>query len=183
MAKLGSIAVWPPTPIRTERLVLRASEPRDRKAIIELHASPEVCVYLGGARSREELEGSVPQVPGQRPGFFVVEVAGAAVGVVTFERREASRPGHLRPGADEVELGYLFLPEAWGHGYAFEACSAALGWLAGVLPDEGVVLCTQAANQRSMRLAEKLGFVEVDRFEEYGAEQWFAWRPALPPPT
>jgi RimJ/RimL family protein N-acetyltransferase len=31
---------------------------------------------------------------------------------------------------------------------------------------------TQTANDRSMRLAAKLGFTEVERFEEYGAEQW-----------
>ena len=32
---------------------------------------------------------------------------------------------------------------------------------------------TQTANDRAMRLAAKLGFTEVERFEEYGAEQWF----------
>jgi RimJ/RimL family protein N-acetyltransferase len=36
-----------------------------------------------------------------------------------------------------------------------------------------VVLFTQTANVRSMRLAAKLGFTEVERFEAYGAEQWF----------
>ena len=33
-----------------------------------------------------------------------------------------------------------------------------------------------AANLSSMRLAEKLGFVEVERFEEFDAEQWFGVR-------
>jgi RimJ/RimL family protein N-acetyltransferase len=64
-------------------------------------------------------------------------------------------------------------PEAWGCGYAAEACAAALDWFADVLPSEPVVLCTQTGNDRSMRLAAKLGFTEVERFEEYGAEQWF----------
>ena len=67
----------------------------------------------------------------------------------------------------------MFLPEAWGHGYADEACAAALAWFAGALPGEPLVLCTQTANDRAMRLAAKLGFTEVERFEEYGAEQWF----------
>lgn len=32
---------------------------------------------------------------------------------------------------------------------------------------------------RALRLAVKLGFSEVERFEEYGAEQWFGvWSPA-----
>nr|WP_245988756.1 GNAT family N-acetyltransferase [Flexivirga caeni] len=89
-------------------------------------------------------------------------------------RRDPERPGHLRAGASEVELGYLFLPEAWGRGYATEACAAALRWCRTALPDEPVVLSTQLTNVASMRVAEKLGFVEVDRFVEYGAHQWFA---------
>jgi len=66
----------------------------------------------------------------------------------------------------------MFLPKAWGCGYSAEACPAALDWFADALASEPVVLCTQAANDRSMRLPAKLGFTEVERFEEYGAEQW-----------
>jgi hypothetical protein len=44
-----------------------------------------------------------------------------------------------------------------------------------------VVLCTQTANDRSMHLAAKLGFTEMERFEEYGAEQWFGvWSSVTP---
>jgi len=39
-----------------------------------------------------------------------------------------------------------------------------------------VVLTTQSANGRSMRLAAKLGFTEVERFEAWGAEQWLGMR-------
>jgi RimJ/RimL family protein N-acetyltransferase len=78
--------------------------------------------------------------------------------------------------AGKAELGYMFLPQAWGFGYAAEACAAALGWLAGQLPGEPVVLFTQAANVRSMRLSAKLGFAEAGRFEAWGAGQWFGMR-------
>ncbi|MEU5001064.1 GNAT family N-acetyltransferase [Streptomyces sp. NPDC021622] len=163
---------WPPAPIETERLVLRESESRDRAAFIELFASPEVGTYLGGPRPRAELERSVPEVPGRRPGLFVIEVDGAMIGTVELNRRDAERRSHVRPDAGEAELGYLLLPEAWGRGYAAEACAAALDWFAGALPGEPVVLCTQTANDRSMRLAAKLGFTEVQRYEAWGAEQW-----------
>ena len=137
--------------------------------------------YIGGARSRDELEGVVPAVPGRRPGFFVVDLDGTMIGCITLDRRDAEQPRPLRPADGDVALGYLFLPEAWGRGYAAEACGAALGWFAGALPDERVVLCTQTANDRSMRLAAKLGFTEVERFEDHGAEQWLgAW---TPPPS
>lgn len=163
---------WPPAPIKTERLILRESEARDRAAVIELNASPEVGTYLGGPRPRAELERTVPEVPGRRPGFFVVELDGTTIGTIQLDPQDPERPGN-RLEAGETELGYLFLPEAWGYGYATEACTAALDWFADALPGEPVVLYTQTANIRSMRLAEKLGFSELERFTAYGAEQWF----------
>ncbi|WKU42886.1 GNAT family N-acetyltransferase [Streptomyces sp. VNUA116] len=172
MTELGP-AAWPPAPIRTERLVLRESEARDRAAFIELFASPEVGTYIGGPRPRDELELAVPEVPGRRPGLFVIDLDGAMIGMITLDRRDTKRPGRVRPDGREAELGYMFQPEAWGHGYAAEACAAALDWFANALPGEPVVLCTQTANDRAMRLAAKLGFTEVERFQEYGAEQWF----------
>jgi RimJ/RimL family protein N-acetyltransferase len=173
MTELGPVA-WPPEPIRTERLVLREPEARDRAAFIELLVSPEVGAYLGGPRPRDELEREMPGAPERRPGLFAVDLDGALIGQIILRRAT----GH---GAGEAELGYLFLPGAWGFGYAAEACAAALGWFAGELPGEPVVLKTQTANARSMRLAAKLGFTEVERYEAYGAEQWFAlWSPATP---
>ncbi|MEU2554510.1 GNAT family N-acetyltransferase [Streptomyces sp. NPDC013313] len=163
---------WPPAPIETERLVLRESEARDRAVFIELSASPEVGTYLGGSRPRDELERMVPEVPGRRPGLFVIEFDGAMIGVIELNRRDAEHRSQVRPDAGEAELGYLLLPEAWGRGFAAEACAAALGWFADALPGEPVVLYTQTVNDRSMRLAAKLGFTEVQRFEEWGAEQW-----------
>ncbi|MEV6874232.1 GNAT family N-acetyltransferase [Amycolatopsis sp. NPDC051128] len=98
--------------------------------------------------------------------------------MITLDRRDGERPGPVRPNAGEAELGYMFQPEAWGFGYATEACAAALDWFAGGHPGEPVVLCTQTANVHSMRVAAKLGFIEVERFEAYGAEQWFGvWHP------
>ncbi|RCG17709.1 GNAT family N-acetyltransferase [Streptomyces diacarni] len=119
-----------------------------------------------------------------------VSVAGEPVGKMMYPLvRElaaaadphAERPGHVRPDVGKTELGHPFLPQAWGHGYATEACTAALDWFADALPGEAVVLRTQTANERSLRLAAKLGFTEVERHEEYGAEQRLGvWRPATP---
>ncbi|SCG62354.1 Protein N-acetyltransferase, RimJ/RimL family [Micromonospora siamensis] len=177
MTDLGPVG-WPPAPIRTERLVLRASEARDRATFVELLASPEVHTYLGGPRQRAELERELPEVPERWPGSFVVDLEGAMIGQILLRRAT----GHRRPAAvGKADLGYLFLPRAWGSGYAAEACSGALAWFDGVLPGEPVVLTTQTANVGSMRLAAKLGFAEVERFQAWGAEQWLGQRPPIPP--
>ncbi|MET9535463.1 MULTISPECIES: GNAT family N-acetyltransferase [unclassified Streptomyces] len=173
---------WPPAPISTARLVLREPEARDRAAIIELFTSPEVGTYIGGPRPRDEFERAWPETPRRRPGLFAVELDGAMIGTIELNRRDAEHRSQVRPDAGEAELGYLFLPQAWGRGYAAEACAAALDWFGDALPGEPVVLCTQTANARSMRLAAKLGFTEVQRFEEWGAEQWFGvWTSQTPP--
>ena len=172
MADLGTTA-WPPAPIRTERLVLRGSEARDRTAFIDLFAAPQVHTYLGGPRSRDELERDVPEVPGRRPGLFVVELDGAMIGIVELNRRDPEHRSRVSPGAGKVQLGYLLLPQVWGGGYATEACAAALSWFARLRPGEPVVLATRTDNAPSLRLARRLGFVEAGRFEEFGAEQWY----------
>ncbi|MGH3750704.1 MAG: GNAT family N-acetyltransferase, partial [Micromonosporaceae bacterium] len=152
MSDLGPIA-WPPEPIKTERLVLREPEAQDRAAFIELLASPEAHIYLGGPRPRDELERELPAVPERWPGSFVVDLDGAMIGQILLRRPDRHRPA----AAGKADLGYLFLPRAWGLGYAAEACAAALGWFDGVCPGEPVVLATQSANVGSMRLAAKLG--------------------------
>lgn len=177
MTDLGPVA-WPPAPIRTARLVLREPEARDRAVFVELLASQEVHTYLGGAQPRDELERALPEVPGRRPGCFVVELDGAMIGQILLRRS----PEHQRPVAvGKVDLGYLFLPRSWGFGYAAEACAAALDWFDSVLPGEPVVLATQTANARSMRLAAKLGFSEVERFRAWDADQWLGMRSPVQP--
>lgn len=158
--------------------MLREAEPRDRAAFIELLTSPEVHTYVGGPRSRDELERQMPEAPEQWPGSFVVQLDGSMIGQILLRRAT----GHSRPAAaGKADLGYMFLPRAWGSGYAAEACAAALGWLACALPGEPVVLTTQTANTRSMRLAAQLGFTEVERFEAWDAEQWLGMRSPVTP--
>ncbi|QKV90777.1 GNAT family N-acetyltransferase [Streptomyces sp. NA02950] len=103
----------------------------------------------------------------------MIDLDGAMIGMITLDRRDAERPGHVRPDAGEAGPGYLFLPEAWGFGYAAEACAAALDWSPAHFPASRWCSAPRPLNDRAMRLAAKVGFTEVERFEEYGAEEWF----------
>lgn len=166
---------WPPAPLRTERLLLRAPRARDREAFLDLGSDDEVNQHLGGGRDRADLDTAMPPVPADRPGQFVLEQGGRFVGWMGLARRDPERPGRVAPDGGDLELSYVTPVSAWGRGYATEAGVAILDW-ADARFGEPVVVCTQVANLASMRLAERLGFVEHGRFEEFGARQWFGVR-------
>ena len=157
-------------------MILRVTRSTDRAGYIELFCDEEARRYLGGSLDRTEVERGMPATPGERPGVFAVECHGEFIGVVTIERRDPDRPGHVTVPADDLEVGYMFLPSVWGNGYATEAVTAVLEWTDTHLPAETIVLCTQSAHEASVRLAGRLGFQEVARFIEYDAEQWFGVR-------
>ena len=83
-------------------------------------------------------------------------------GVWTVETRADSKAiGFVllgfEPGDHEPELGYLFLPEAEGHGFAAEAARAARAHAFDTLGLKTLVSTIDHDNARSIRLAERLG--------------------------
>ena len=121
----------------------------------------------------------MPEVPRRRPGLFVVDLDGAMIGFVTFDRRAAERPGHVRPEAGEAELGYLFLPRGVGTRVRRRGVRSGTRLVRRRASRRaGGARAPRPPTTRSMRLAAKLGFTEVERFEEFGAEQWFGMQAA-----
>ena len=165
--------------LETSRLVLRPPVDADRDAAIHLGTDPEVTTHLGGPADRREVEADLDARPlggrPPKPGAYLVadRTTDGCLGLVTLDRRLASRPGHLVREGEELEIGYTFARWAWGHGYAEEAARALLR-AAAELPDQPVVLVTQTTNQRSLALAARLGFAAVQTFMECDAGQTLA---------
>lgn len=65
----------------------------------------------------------------------------------------------FEPGDLEPELGYMFLPEAEGRGLAYEAATAAREYGFGPAGFETLVSSIDHGNDRSVRLATRLGGV------------------------
>jgi RimJ/RimL family protein N-acetyltransferase len=81
------------------------------------------------------------------------------------------RAGFIEPpGWPGFELGWLLAREHWGRGYAQEAAAAALEVGFGELRRERVISLIRPANERSIRLAERLGAQLERRIEFLGHE-------------
>ena len=69
---------------------------------------------------------------------------------------------------DIPEVGWALMPEACGKGLATEALGAALAWADGNLQAERTGCIIDPGNAASLRLAGRLGFLEVARPEFLG---------------
>ena len=70
----------------------------------------------------------------------------------------------------DVEIGWRFLPDYWGRGLATEAATAVMRYGFETFGFERLICVPQAANRRSIRVAEKLGMTFEKRFIHQGTE-------------
>ena len=147
--------------LETERLVLRRISTHDAEFILRLLNEPSFLRYIGdrGVRTLEDAQAYISKGPidsYDRHGFGLFLVSrkhdGVPIGMCGLLKRDALR---------EVDVGFAFLPEFWGHGYAFEAASAVLSYGREVLGLGRIVAITSPDNEGSMRVLTKLGM----RFE------------------
>ncbi|WP_433440175.1 GNAT family N-acetyltransferase [Nonomuraea sp. CA-141351] len=175
------------TEISSERLLLRRElHEADREEFIELHTDPEVQAYLGGPQPRSDVEQRFDAVitanatsHTSTPGNYVIadNTTNRLIGLLKLVRRSIDAPGHVTEDGEELELGYVLRRSAWGAGFALEAATAVLRAAADEFPDQPVLIPTQTANKRSLKLAARLGFRPVSTFEHYGAEQTLCTAP------
>ncbi|MER7780682.1 GNAT family N-acetyltransferase, partial [Streptomyces sp. NPDC096191] len=167
------------TEITSDRLRLRKAHDTDRDGLIDLQTDPQVRLYLGGPRPRSAVEQYLDAfgiTSINKPGTFVIadKTTDRLFGTLMLDRRSADLPGHVTDEGEELELTYLLRRKAWGAGLAFEAAITALRAAADELPDQPVLVVTQTANERSLKLAARLGFQRMNTFEAHDAEQTLA---------
>ncbi len=161
--------------LETERCILRAPVLEDAPAWIAIMV-PDAEGHLGGPHEPEgafrEFAATVGTWLLRGHGLWTVtDRAGAVLGFVLIG---------FEPGDRAPELGWLFLPEARGRGYAAEAAEAARVHALGRLGLPELVSYIDPSNAASRRLAERLGARRDGTVADPGSDAWAeVWRHAL----
>jgi len=159
--------MYPLRPPPSARLRFRAVVAEDIGRLTDLRTDPTVRQFLGGMLPVDEARRRAERLVGA-PDHVVVDAAGEFVGLLSVTQRH--RWGW--------EVSYEIAATMWGQGLAQDAVGAVVAHVQRTAPGEDVVAVTQTANARSLRLLAVLGFVERDRFDEFGAEQVLLALPA-----
>jgi len=145
------------TVLETQRLVLRRFSLEDAPFVLELVNDPAWLEHIGdrNVRSLEDAraylrKGALAMYERVGFGMYVVALQGSGESVGTCGLIE-------RDGLDDVDIGFAFLPQYRGQGYALESAAAVLEHGRGALGLKRIVAIVSTANQRSIRLLEKIG--------------------------
>lgn len=158
--------------LETERLLLRELALTDDGFILDLLNQPSFIRFIGDkgvrtlADARRYLE-TGPLASYQRFGFglqlTLLKASQLPIGICGLVKRET---------LPDPDLGFAFLPQYWGQGYASEAASAALADGRQRLGLERFLGITLLDNFASARVLEKVGlqFQRQVRLEATGPE-------------
>jgi RimJ/RimL family protein N-acetyltransferase len=156
--------------VTTPRLDLAPWRPEDADAGLLIFGDPEVARWLSPAiepipdavtmRARIEEWARVDAEAEPPVGHWAVtrRLDGRLIGSVTLRR--------MPPVNEDLELAWQFAPAYWGHGYATEAAHAIAQWGFERSAHE-LFAVTRPANERAIRLAQRLGMQWVGETEKY----------------
>ncbi len=144
--------------LETERLVLRKATVEDAAFILRLVNDPSWIRYIGDKNitSLEDAKKYIqlgPMAMYAKHGFglFITELKNdhTPVGLCGLIKREE---------LDDIDLGFAFLPEYRGKGYAIESSSAVIIYGKTAFGITRIVAITLSENTSSVNLLTRLGF-------------------------
>ena len=143
--------------LETERLQLRELIHEDASFIVELVNTPGWLKYIGD-RNIKTIEQAI-QYLDQGP---LKSYRENGFGLWLVESKEGKKPmgmcGFLkRDYLDHPDIGFAFLPEHHGKGYAFESANRCLSYAKTQLMLKTICAITLPNNYNSIKLLEKIG--------------------------
>ncbi len=140
--------------IVTDRLTLRRARMDDVDDMHRVFSNPAAMRYWSSLPHTDRAQtaaflSEMTQASHDTSDDFVVEYQGRAIGKAGCWRME--------------EIGYILHPDHWGQGLATEALQAVIPHAFETLPIDRLVADVDPRNVASLRLLDRLGFVEVGR--------------------
>ena len=144
--------------LETERLLLREFTTGDTAFILELVNSAGWLQYIGDRNIK-----SVEQAKAYLENGPIKNYRENGFGLCLVERKDDAKAigmcGLLkREYLDTPDMGFAFLPEFNGNGYAYEIAIATVAYAKNKLKISTVSAITMANNEKSIKLLEKMGF-------------------------
>jgi RimJ/RimL family protein N-acetyltransferase len=145
------------TIFETERLNLREIVSSDDEFILDLLNQPSFIENIGDRnvrnpeQAREYIETRFTKSYGENGfGLYLVELKnGIPIGISGLVKRDT---------LPDPDIGFAFLPQYCGFGYALESAQAVMKYSRETLNLDRVVAITTQTNFSSINLLEKLGF-------------------------
>ena len=167
--------------IETERLLLRTFTEEDAALIYELNLDPDVIRYTGDpvrdtSHALEVLQKTIlPQYALYNHGRWAVHVKPQLQFIGWCGLK-------TRPERNEIDLGYRFLKNAWGKGYATESAYACIKYGFEKLGLRRIVGRAMPENTGSLRVLEKCGmtFIGDEVVDEHPAKTYEILNPSIP---
>jgi RimJ/RimL family protein N-acetyltransferase len=142
---------------QTPRLLLRELTTEDAAFILQLVNDPAWLQFIGdkGVRTIEDAVQYILNGP-------VKSYATNGFGLWLVELKEGNTPIGMcglinRPTLEGIDIGFAYLPQYVGKGYAHEAAAATLEYAKQILLLEQVLAITNPDNIRSITLLKKIG--------------------------
>lgn len=140
--------------MRTERwryrkmdITIRNMQPGDADALYKLLSDPAVMRYLEPPFDREQTEAFLHQAGLMKPPLvYAAEKNGSFIGYVIYHAYDRG----------SVEIGWVLLPEYWGHGYASELTDRLIDRAR--QEQKSVVIECAPSQEATKRIAVKKGF-------------------------
>lgn len=145
------------TVLETPRLTLRELTPADAGFVLELVNEPLWLQFIGdrGVRTLADAEGYIrkgPMASYAQHGFGLFHVSlkhdGTPIGMCGLLKREVLA---------DVDVGFAYLPQFSGQGYATEAARATIDYGRTVLGLKRIVAITAPDNEGSQNVLRKIG--------------------------
>lgn len=144
--------------LETENLIIREISLDDLDSLYKIYADGDITRFIENLYDRdEEIEFTEAYIKNMYAfygyGLWVVllKETGQLIGRIGLSNREVN-------GKTEVELGYVVGVPYQKKGYAYEACSAIIGFAKNKLGLDKLNIFTVKENIPSVNLARKLGF-------------------------